>query len=383
MNKVFALFITVILSSCPLSAAQFGPGNVGNAQGMGGGGFGNGDGFDQGSDNGGGIDGPDDMDNLQPPAGNNSPPSNMPQRGGPTSRPPVGMDGGDYGDPNDPSGINDDGNDLNNAGSSAYAASAPGAGPNAANPQGGSHQQKLKGMDYVRQLQNALLEGNKKSLCDEGGVCRKNFGEGCKSSKNFLSVCATICSDIAEFRGSHCLSGGAKRYKMNPQTMVYNARPDKQKPAETTAQHIAIQLREGRKALRDDKRLFFNTFCTPPAVQMIPDNDRTELALACLDFLYNGYPPESAVTQVKTNAFVQAPQAPTMCPTVQPQPAPPPPPPAPPPAPAPATNDDVATPLGGLANAGVDKGAQYDGKLPAIVEDKEGGEEDCDEPKKK
>mgnify|MGYP001078786222 CR=1 FL=1 len=233
------------------------------------------------------------------------------------------------------------------------------------------HQQKLKGIDYIHQLQNTLLEGNKQAMCGEGGICRKNFGEGCQSSKNFLSVCATICGDMGEFRGSHCIINGAKRYQMNPQTFIYNARPDKQKSAESVVQHIALQLREGRKALRDDKRLFFNTFCTPPSIQMIPEVDRKILARACLDFLYNGYPPAAALRQLAAEEISQTPQTIASFPAIQ------------------MGGDDVRDrpPLGGLMSqkgCGYDKGAEYKGKYPPIIEDKESVEdEECEEPIKK
>lgn len=269
--------------------------------------------------------------------------------------------------------------------------SSPGReAPNPSSTSFEKQQQKLKGMDYIRQLQNALLEGNKENLCGENGVCRKSFGEGCQSSKNFLSVCATVCSDYSEFRGSHCINEGAKRYHMNAQTYVYDARPKKQKKAESVVQHISVQLREGRKALREDKRLFFNTFCTPPSMNMIPEHDRKPIELACLDFLYNGYPPASALNKVMGRG------------EVTPQPAPPvvvqapPPPPQQEDQPEPAANDnantgdDVNAPMGGLeADQGEgdkdDKGAEYSGDKPPIIEDKvsSSDDEDCDEPVKK
>lgn len=226
----------------------------------------------------------------------------------------------------------------------------PAAGTPAGMTPEDQHQHKLKGMKYIKQLQNALLEGNKQKLCGDSGICRQNFGEGCLSSKNFLSVCATFCSDVHDFRGSHCINSGAKRYHMNPQTFVYAARPQKQKRAESVIQHVMIQLREGRKALRDDKRFFFNVLCTPPSIQMIPQRDRYDISRACLDFLYNGYPPESAIQQLENSNVIQAPTSPQMQ----------------------ETKTSSKAPLGGLPPAnGKDLGAKYDGKLPPIIEDKE------------
>jgi hypothetical protein len=236
-------------------------------------------------------------------------------------------------------------------------------------------QHKLKGMESIRFLQTALLEGDKEGLCGENGVCRRNFGEGCTTSKNFLSVCATFCVDNNEFRGSHCIANGAKRYKMNVQTFIYEPRPEKQKRAESVVDHIIIQLREGRKALRSDKRLFFNTLCTPPSVNMIPGTDnRRRVAEACAYFLYNGFPPPGVLNMIliggPANPQGYTPPAPPMI--GQPL-MPPPQPPAAPPV-ADASPDDINAPIGGLPedpNAGEDKGAVYDGPGTPIIEDKE------------
>lgn len=235
-------------------------------------------------------------------------------------------------------------------------------------------QHKLKGMENIRFLQTALLEGDKEGLCGENGICRRNFGEGCTTSKNFLSVCATFCVDNNEFRGSHCVANGAKRYKMNMQTFVYEPRPEKQKRAESAVDHILVQLREGRKALRSDKRLFFNTLCTPPSVNMIPGTDnRRRVAEACAYFLYNGFPPPGVLNMIliggPENPQGYTPPAPPM--TGQPMM-----PPQPPIAPTPADEspDDINAPVGGLPedpNAGEDKGAVYDGPGTPIIEDKE------------
>ncbi len=235
-------------------------------------------------------------------------------------------------------------------------------------------QHKLKGMDNVRFLQTALLEGDKDRLCGENGICRRNFGEGCIASKNFLSVCATMCVDNNDFRGSHCIINGAKRYKMNAQTFIYEPRPDKQKKAESVVDHIIVQLREGRKALRSDKRLFFNTFCTPPSVNMIPgDANRRRIAEACAYFLYNGYPPPGVLELILIGRPAQ-PQSyiPSPMP-MAPQPAEPQPP-ADSAAPADGSPDDINAPVGGLPadpDAGEDKGATYDGPGTPIIEDKE------------
>jgi hypothetical protein len=233
-------------------------------------------------------------------------------------------------------------------------------------------QQKLKGMENIRYLQTALIEGDKEGLCGENGVCRRNFGEGCTTSKNFLSVCATMCVDNNEFRGSHCIVNGAKRYKMNAQTFVYEPRPEKQKRAESVADHIIIQLREGRKALRSDKRLFFNTLCTPPSVNMIPgDANRRRVAEACAYFLYNGFPPPNVLNTIliggPANSQGYTPPPPPV--TGQPM--------MPQPVAAPmmgGSPDDVNAPVGGLPadpNAGEDQGAVYDGPGTPIIEDKE------------
>jgi hypothetical protein len=247
--------------------------------------------------------------------------------------------------------------------SAAVPASSPVVAPQLSEEK---NQQKLKGMDYIRQLQNALLEGNKETLCGESGLCLKNFGEGCKTSKNFLSVCAAVCSDINEFRGSYCVNAGAKRYKMNAQSLIYDARPKKQKKAESVVQHIVAQLREGRKALRDDKRLFFNTLCTPPAIQMLPEHDRGLLGRACLDFLYNGYPPVAVLKKFLQDNNLEAPLSPQIQGTAVaaavlhkvPQTA--------------AGPDDVQAPMGGLTTPQSDDlGANYTGTQPPIVEDKE------------
>ncbi len=236
-------------------------------------------------------------------------------------------------------------------------------------------QHKLKGMDNIRFLQTALLEGDKEGLCGENGVCRKNFGEGCTTSKNFLSVCATMCVDNNDFRGSHCIVNGAKRYKMNMQTFIYEPRPDKQKKAESVVDHIVVQLREGRKALRSDKRLFFNTFCTPPSVNMIPgDANRRRVAEACAYFLYNGYPPPGVLELIligrpaQPQSYIQSPMPMTSQPA-EPQP------PADSTAPADdGSPDDINAPVGGLPadpDAGEDKGATYNGPGTPIIEDKE------------
>ncbi len=234
-------------------------------------------------------------------------------------------------------------------------------------------QQKLKGMENIRYLQTALIEGDKEGLCGENGVCRRNFGEGCTTSKNFLSVCATMCVDNNEFRGSHCVIKGAKRYKMNAQTFVYEPRPEKQKKAESVVDHIIIQLREGRKALRSDKRLFFNTLCTPPSVNMIPgDANRRRVAEACAYFLYNGFPPPNVLSTIliggpaNPQGYTPPPPPVTGQPMVPQQPA----------AEPMDSNspDDVDAPVGGLPadpDAGEDKGAVYDGPGTPIVEDKE------------
>ncbi|MBW8308246.1 MAG: hypothetical protein K0M45_01155 [Candidatus Paracaedibacteraceae bacterium] len=380
MTKFFALIILSLLTPSMLPATQVGAASMGQQQAMADNDNGanpddsNTDGSD-GNDN-----GADQMDNLQPPTD----PQDMNQA-------PQGMDD-PQADPNGDTQSNPDGSPYQqmqtaqtdgdqtmdsdpNGTTEISTVSQPdqptNTVPNDPNHPEVKHQQKLKGIDYIHQLQNTLLEGNKQAMCGEGGICRKNFGEGCRSSKNFLSVCATICGDIGEFRGSHCINNGAKRYQMNPQTFVYNARPDKQKSAESVIQHIAVQLREGRNALRDDKRLFFNTVCTPPSIQMIPEIDRKVLARACLDFLYNGYPPEAALRQLAAEENGQTPQTIASFPAIQ------------------TGGDDIrdTAPLGGLTchkGLGRDKGAEYKGKYPPIIEDKESAEEEeCEEPVKK
>ncbi|AIK96666.1 hypothetical protein [Candidatus Odyssella acanthamoebae] len=396
MTKVFALIILSLLSTSQLQAAQFGaPPNqdqamAGNDNGANpndsndDGSAGDANGPNPGGADSGGDNGADEMDNLQPPAG----PQAMDQLSQDSQPDPNADMQNSPGAPDSPQmqasqDTDDQSMDANPNGTTEIStesqptqpgeapqndASVPSDDPN--HPEV-KHQQKLKGIDYIHQLQNTLLEGNKQAMCGEGGICRKNFGEGCKSSKNFLSVCATICGDMGEFRGSHCINNGAKRYQMNPQTFVYNARPDKQKSAESVVQHIAVQLREGRNALRDDKRLFFNTFCTPPSIQMIPEIDRQVLARACLDFLYNGYPPAAALRQLAADENNQPPPIIPPSPTFQ------------------LGGDDVrgSAPLGGLIcnkALGRDKGAEYKGKYPPIVEDKESAsDEDCEEPVKK
>jgi hypothetical protein len=397
MTQVFARLILTLLSLSQLQAAQGGVSSIPQDQAIAGNdnGANSSDGSDDGSAaapngptlgaaEGDGDNGADAMDNLQPPVGpeGTDQPSQDPQTdpNADMQNDPEAADSqqmqadtqteGASQDPNAP-GTTEITTDFPSNQSGDSASNHGGVPTDDPNHPEVKHQQKLKGIDYIHQLQNTLLEGNKQAMCGEGGICRKNFGEGCKSSKNFLSFCATICGDMGEFRGSHCINNGAKRYQMNPQTFVYNARPEKQKSAESVVQHIAVQLREGRKALRDDKRLLFNTFCTPPSIQMIPEIDRPVLARACLDFLYNGYPPAAALRQLAADENTQPPQLVLPSPTTQ------------------LGGDDIrgSAPLGGLAcnkALGRDKGSEYKGKYPPIIEDKESAlEEDCEEPVKK
>lgn len=185
---------------------------------------------------------------------------------------------------------------------------------------------QMEKSDFLNYLLEQMKLGDKKETCQQGGACRALEALGCRTSKNFVSICSLICHDYPGFQSSTCIKNAQTRFGFTPSTQGYTTDDGK---TESNKDHIIrqIKLPQDKKTTHDFK--FWNDFCHTNNA-LIPVEHQEDIANACR-VTYGQYSSEeSSSHDISTDEtapsisqpsdlVIQAPQEPTLSRPQRPQ----------------------------------------------------------------